>query len=124
MAEEDFKPTEEERIIMEGLKEVLESYKDGGLLDLPYQFTIIGGKEGQYFLGWLHYTARADLPNAYMKNDVMAYAWLNISANNGFTRAEELRDRVEAELTPVERSFARNLATQWLIEKLQGKFKS
>ena len=121
---EELEPTEEERVIMEACQQVLESYEDGGLLAIPYQITMIGDAEGQYFLGWLHYVARADLPNGYMKNNVMSYAWLTISVNNGYTRSEELRDIVEATLSEVEKRVARAVVLHWIVEKLQGKFKS
>ncbi len=88
---------------MTDLEKLLETYKPDGFLAILYNLasdkSVDIVADAQYGLGWFHYACSADLPNAYLKNNFIAYMWLYASAKNGFERAEVLRDTIARGLT-------------------------
>ena len=51
------------------------------------------------------------------QNDIQAYKWLSISAREGHEQPQEIKQRLEEEMTPIQVAEAQELARKWM-EKL------
>ena len=54
------------------------------------------------------------------QNDIQAYKWISISARDGHEQPQEIKQRLEEEMIPIQVAEAQELARKW-IEKWEGK---
>ena len=94
-----------------GVKAGLEAFERGDFVSAVRQFHLLaeqGLAEAQYNLG-VAYIEGKGVP----KNDVKAYAWLNVAAAQDYTSAVEARDIVAQRVTSEARDRAQRLAQEY-----------
>ena len=51
------------------------------------------------------------------QNNIQAYKWISISARDGHEQPQEIKQRLEEEMTPIQVAEAQELARNWKPKK-------
>ncbi len=76
--------------------------------EMDKKLSALGDKDSQYSLGW-DYLNGVGLE----KDNILAYAWLNLATSQGLETALKLRNETESKLSIAEKQEAQRLSSNW-----------
>ena len=98
---------------MSSYQEGLDAYERGDYETALKEFRPLaeqGDPLAQSYLGSMYYEGLWGAP----QDNVLAHMWLTLAAVQGFEKAAELRDLLEAYMTPAQLAETQRLAREWL----------